>query len=284
MGALEAARARGGIDVGVQALIVNRPEEAVEALSTIDLSPHYFQWLSLMEAHHLLGNFQSELEEARRGRAVYPGRLRMLDAEMRALAALGQVAEAESLLEESFLLPIEESITPATLMANLTAELRAHGHRQASSEVAERAIAWLLSRSEEGQGSWAHRYDLAFAYYQGERWDEARSVLNQLVSEAPEQLDVRGYLGALAARRNDRAEALAISEGLSGTAAPREFGSDSYRQARIASLLGDRERAVEHLRDALARGWAYSLPVHRDVDLEPLRGYPPFEEFMRPKG
>jgi len=141
MGALEAARARGGIDVGVQALIVNRPAEAVEALSAIDLSSSYFQWLALTEAYHLLGDYQLELEEARGGRAVYPGRLRMLDAELRALAALGQVAEAERILDESFLLPIEESITPATVMGDLAAELRAHGHRQAASEVAVRAIA-----------------------------------------------------------------------------------------------------------------------------------------------
>lgn len=284
MGALEAARARGGIDIGVQALIVNRPAEAVEALSAIDLSPHYFQWLALMEAYHLLGDFRRELEEARRGREVYPGRLRMLDAELRALAALGQVADAERILDEGFLLPTEESITPATLMTNLTAELRAHGHRQAASEVAERAITWLLSRPGEEPGGWAHRYDLALAYYHGEQWEEARSVLNQLASETPGHMGVRGYLGALAARLDDRAEAIAISGGLSGTAAPREFGVDSYRQARIASLLGDRERAVALLRDAWARGWAYSIAVHRDVDLEPLRGYPPFEEFMRPKG
>jgi DNA-binding SARP family transcriptional activator len=284
MGALEAARARGGIDVGVQALVVNRPAEAVEVLSAIDLTQTYFQWLALMEAYHLLGDFGRELEEARRGRAEYPTRLRMMDAELRALAALGRVTEADRVLEESFLLPTEESFTPANLMANLTAELRAHGHRAASSEVAERAIPWLLSRPGEDQGSWAHRYGLALAYYQGEHWEQARSVLEQLASETPEHMGVRGYLGALAARRGDRAEALGISEGLSGTAAPLAFGVDLYRQARIASLLGDRGRAVALLRDAWAAGWPYTIAAHRDMDLEPLRGYPPFEEFMRPKG
>jgi len=284
MAALEAARARGGIDVGVQALIVNRPAEAVNVLSAVDLSPHYFQWLALMEAYHVLGEYRRELDEARRGREVYPGRQRMLDAELRALAALGEVAEAEGILDESFLLPIEQSITPATLMANLTTELRAHGHRQAASEVAERAIAWLLSRSEEEREGWQHRYELALAYYHGERWQEARSVLEGLASETPEHVGVRGYLGSLAARLADPAEALAVSEGLSGTAAARDFGADFYRQARIASLLGDRERAVALLRDAWTRGWAYTISAHRDVDLEPLRGYPPFEEFMRPKG
>jgi hypothetical protein len=28
----------------------------------------------------------------------------------------------------------------------------------------------------------------------------------------------------------------------------------------------------------------YTELRHRDMDLEPLRGYPPFERFMRPRG
>lgn len=284
MGALEAVRARGGIDAGVQALVVNRPAEAVEVLSATDLSQTYFHWLALTEAYHLLGDFERELEEARRGRGAYPTRLRMMDAELRALAALGRTAEAEQVLEETFLLPAEGSVTPATLLANLTAELRAHGHGEASSDVAEQAISWLLTHPGEEPGNWAYRYDMALAHYQGEHWEQAQSTLEQLASETPEHMGVRGYLGALAARRDDRAEALAISEGLSGTATPPDFGADLYRQARIASLLGDRERAVELLRDAWAAGWPFSIDAHRDMDLEALRGYPPFEEFMRPKG
>jgi tetratricopeptide (TPR) repeat protein len=264
--------------------VVNRPAEAVEVLSAADLSSTYFQWLALMEAHHLLGDYRLELREARRGKAGYPGRLRMLDAELRALAALGRIDEAERALDESFLMPAEDFFTPPMLMANLAAELRAHGHRQAASRTAERAVSWLRSRPEDESRTWAHRHDLALAYYHGERWEEARTAFTELALERPDHFGVHGYLGALAARRNDRAEALAISEGLSGMVAPRAFGADVYCQARIASLLGDQERAVALLREAWGRGLPYSVHLHRDIDLEPLRGYPPFEEFMRPKG
>ena len=37
------------------------------------------------------------------------------------------------------------------------------------------------------------------------------------------------------------------------------------------------------LREAMARGSSEVLWLHRDIDLEPLRGYPPFQEFLRPK-
>ena len=284
MGALEAARARGGIDVGVQALTVNRPAEAVDVLSATDLSPHYFQWLALLEALHLLGNYERELGEARRGRKAYPGRLQMLDAEIRALAALGRFAEAERILDESLLLPGEDEITPATLMANAAAELRAHGHGYASSELRDRAIAWLMLHSAQEQESRAQRYSLAVAYYEGKRWEEARTLFRQLSAETPQDVHVLGYLGTLAARLGERAEALGISESLSGTAAPPEFGEDTYKQARIASLLGDLERAVALLRDAFAHGMAFSIAVHRDIDLDPLYDNPAFQEFIRPKG
>lgn len=284
MGALEAARAKGGIDAGPQALAVNRPAEAIEVLTAEDVSPHFFQWLALMEAWHILGNYDRELSEARRGRALYPGRLRMVDTELRALAALGRTSEVERILDEVTLLPAEEPITPATVMLNTAAELRAHGHRKPSIEVADRAAAWWRARPGAEMASWSSRYELALARYGAERWEDAASLFRELDAEHPEHLAVRGFLGALAARRGDRTEALAISADLEARAVPLQFGGDSYRKARIAALLGDRENAVALLRDAVAQGFAFGIWMHRDADLEPLRGYPPFEEFMRPKG
>jgi DNA-binding SARP family transcriptional activator len=283
MDALEAARARGGMDVGVQALVVNRPAEAVEVLSAITPLP-YFHRLALMEAYHVLGDYRSELDEARRGRDAYPGLLRMLDAELRALAALGRASETGRVLDEALVLPDEEPVTAGALMVHAAAELRAHGHREASTVVAERAIAWWIARPEENVADLPTHLDRALAYYYAERWEDADRVLRELSSEAPEALDVMGYLGTLAARRGDRTEALAISARLGGRAIPPEFGGDLYRQARIAAQLGDREGAVAFLRDALSRGMAYGIWLHRDMDLEPLRGFEPFEELLRPKG
>jgi hypothetical protein len=41
---------------------------------------------------------------------------------------------------------------------------------------------------------------------------------------------------------------------------------------------------VQLLRDAFAQGLPFDLRFHGDVNLEPLRDYPPFQELLRPKG
>jgi hypothetical protein len=63
----------------------------------------------------------------------------------------------------------------------------------------------------------------------------------------------------------------------------------------IAALLGERAEAVRLLREGRNAGmdrgrwWEgnqgiYTEYIHSQMDLEPLRGYPPFEQFMRPRG
>ena len=54
-----------------------------------------------------------------------------------------------------------------------------------------------------------------------------------------------------------------------------------YAEARIKTLLGDREGAVSLLRDWIG-GQGFDL--HTAIDFESLRDYPPFREFVRPKG
>jgi hypothetical protein len=63
-----------------------------------------------------------------------------------------------------------------------------------------------------------------------------------------------------------------------------DFGRESYWQACIAALLGEKERAMTLLHDAYTQGRAFTIWLHRDMDLEPLRDYPPFQELLRPKG
>jgi len=62
------------------------------------------------------------------------------------------------------------------------------------------------------------------------------------------------------------------------------LGNHLWWQARIASLLGEKERAVGLLREAFSQGLTYGVYLHREIDLEPLWDYPPFKELLRPKG
>ncbi len=164
--------------------------------------------------------------------------------------------------------------------------LRTHGHRALATEVIDEAIAWFRLRPLDSE---EERFGLARALYLAERWDEALPLFEELAEEHSQDVDYLAWLGALAARRGDREEALRISEELRLCDRQRctgflEPGMPTVNRAWIAALLGDREEAVTLLRQVLGVSYADYAWVHYDIFSEPLRDYPPFQEFMRPKG
>ncbi len=298
MATLEAARRmpETPLDPAMQALWVNRPQEALDVLE--DASQWYvpalrtrgwdglvqISWDMLTAAHHLLGDHRRELRAAREARDEYPAYLGVLEHEVRALAALGRVAEVEERLQQSLDYPPQPDWAAGGVMLNASAELRAHGHRDASLRAAERAVAWYRSRPAEQAAGRLPRFLLGNAHYLAEQWDDAQEVFEGLAEEFPGDPNYPGYLAVLAARRGDREEALRLSSGLAQLAHRFDFGREPYWQACVASLLGEPERAMVLLREAYAAGRTVTLALHRDVDLEPLWDYPAFREFVRPKG
>jgi tetratricopeptide (TPR) repeat protein len=208
----------------------------------------------------------------------------MLLSELRALAALGRLEAVDRGLDESLLLPQEEMISAVTIMIQVAGELGAHGYREASLHAADRAVRWFETRPPSEQATDRFKTGLSQALYRAERWEQARMLAEELARANPADANAQGFLGVLAARLGRRDEALSVSEHLEGMADPYDFGRDVYWQACIASLLGERERAMVLLREAYARGRVFSILLHTDMDLEPLRDYPPFQEFLKPKG
>ena len=289
--ALLAARARGVVaDAGVEALRSNHPLETIEALEDLSFEEGpkryllYFNWIRLIEALHVVGEHERELREARRARESYPDRQVTLLNELRALSGTGNVAEVERRIDESLLLPREEEIVALDVMVMVAEDLRAHGHRTASSTILDGALAWLRSRPSSETESPRYRAALALTLYQAERWEEAETQFEELARGAPNDVNFQGYLGVLAARRGDIEEAERISQGLVGLANPYDFGRETYWQACIASQSGELDRAMVLLRESYARGRVFTVRLHADMDLEPLRDYLPYQEFMRPKG
>jgi serine/threonine protein kinase/DNA-binding SARP family transcriptional activator len=287
--ALEAARARGiPSDAAVEAFRFNRPHEAIAGLADVGDMAHdpafYYKWITLIESYHLVGEHQLELAEARRARQTYPDRQRLLICELRALVALGRLDDVDRVLDESLLLPQEGMVSAAIVMMQAARELRAHGYRDASLDAAARAVRWFDTRPPSEQTTARFKTGLADALYLAERWEQARALAEESALANPGDVNAQGFLAVLAARLGGRDEALSISERLEGMAGPYGFGSDVYWQACIASLLGDRERAMVFLREAYVRGRPFSILLHTDMDLEHLRDYRPFQEFIRPKG
>ena len=94
-----------------------------------------------------------------------------------------------------------------------------------------------------------------------------------------------GYRGVIAARLGDGESARSYASQLELLQTPFAFQRATNQQWRadIAALLGEEEEAVRLLNQRMTTvGWGAWL--HLDMDLEPLRDYPPFLELLRPKG
>jgi tetratricopeptide (TPR) repeat protein len=281
--------------VGETAVTINRAKEAAEILSQVDpegpeLKDWFSYWGYLTQALHLLGDHKKELKEARKGRKQYPDKRIMVILEFRALAALGRIEELNESLDEYMASPQAASDPPTGLWLWTGLELRAHGHREASLEVFRQALQWIESLRGEEVKVW-RRFWVSQYLYASERWEEAREIYEDLYREDPNNIGRLTILGCLAARRGDREEALRISSLLEADKEPYRFGRTAFYRARIAALLGEKELAVNLLKEALAQGVVYIYllnPVrafiHPMMDFEPLYDYLPFQELMKPKG
>jgi tetratricopeptide (TPR) repeat protein/TolB-like protein len=268
---------------GLEALGVNYPRETIDVYATLNpegtmMKGWWPYWGNLVRAHHMLGNYKQELIEARRGRKQYPELFSILWYEVRALATLGRIEEVNKRIDESLNLPPQRLWDSETVMMYAASELREHGYKEAAHKLLQRAIESVKSRT-----SGDHRYLLAQLFYLDEQWQAAKKLFEILAKEQPGNIEYIGYLGTIAARRGEREEAKRINKLLMEMKRPYLFGRHIYWQARIASLLGEKDRSMMLLRDALSKGIAYNI-IHPEMDLEPLWDYPPFKELIRPKG
>jgi tRNA A-37 threonylcarbamoyl transferase component Bud32/tetratricopeptide (TPR) repeat protein len=297
-GALAAARAGlklapvGTLRFGLIWTLVatNRPEEARRSMEEIRpgflaLQPTYYDvFVTYADILHLLGEHSLELEVARDGRDRLPSDLRVLASEGRARAALGHLREIRDLAGEIALLPSQPGFTPGGVLETLAQELRVHGQSTASVELGDLALAWHSEQPEEFQRSPAGRTLAGRLLYLKEEWTDAARVFESLAADSAGMVEALGYLGAVAARQGESQEAARISRELAVLQRPYLKGSHTLRRARIAALLGERDEAVQLLRRAFSEGLSFGTWVHIDMDLEPLRGYPSYEELVKPKG
>lgn len=288
--------------VGRNAVLFNRPKECIEVFKKMDPEHGYFReraafWEVVTAAYHMLGDYKGELKAARRGRRLHPTLRRMMAYEARALVGLGRVEEARKLLDEAQTLPDQPGWPQLRFTWGQGVELRKHGYPEASMEVLGRALVWLQNRSPETSASRSHRADLAEVLYYTEHWQAAHQLFKELVYEdSPHADEARwageytgnvvylGYLGTSAARLGQTDQARQIARELQKMQRPYLFGLNTFWSGCIYGLLGEREQAVTLLREAFAQGYWYSTYPLSNIDLEPLRDYPPFQELMRPEG
>jgi DNA-binding SARP family transcriptional activator/tetratricopeptide (TPR) repeat protein len=265
-----------------------RPREALRVLDRIVSGNGHgrglLYWQFRTMAYHDVGEHRTELALSHRARREFTHSLGGLYGEVRALAALGRASSVSALVDSALSAPLDRSYTPGAIMMTAAEEFRAHGHPEASEAALRRAIQWYRSIPAAQIDTFRHDYSLAGALYRAGEWNEAETLLRRLLDAHPTwRAETYGRLGAIAARRGDRAAAasyLAILDSLQVPANGPAYEAGLSR-ARITALLGDADAAVRILRQAVG---GQGMDLHADVDFESLANVPAFREFTRPKG
>jgi tetratricopeptide (TPR) repeat protein/predicted Ser/Thr protein kinase len=264
---------------------IGRPQDALEALRPFappDPRMNAAAWRgwvdTIAQAHHMLGQYDQEREVGARALAAVPGTPLGYLAEARALAAQGRADDLFKVLDACLTVPPTARPRPGTVFVTVAAELRAHGHAEDATRVAEQALRWLdgldttMARSVPTQMLRGEALTLL------ERWSDASAVFAKVAASAKSSIDARSEIGVIAARRGDVKAARTMIDELARFNRPYVRGAHTLGRARIVAALGERERTIDLLREAFAEGQPLAWPLHADYAFEALRGYAPFDE------
>ncbi|MFC1639257.1 protein kinase [Gemmatimonadota bacterium] len=270
------------------ALWVNRPQEALDALLSLDpergemrgFVPYYGY---LQGAYEALGDNEKAMEAGRKCREMYGDARFTLWYEGTGFALAGRIQRVDAVVDTLFALP-EQSLAPGGWTMRIAAVLRRQGYINAARATIDRALEWFEARPSEMKLSavWRSRY--SWALYVADRCDEAYAVMKPLSEESPEDFNHRGWVGVFAACQGDREEALEVSNWLATVDIPYSRGGPTMWRARIAGTLGDGENAVAFFKQALADGYTRWSDDLLRIAFEPIHDYEPWQELMRPKG
>lgn len=276
LAAAEAPGSKANYNLANIALKMDRPREALDALETLDPDRGSMRgwsayWTQLTHALHLVGEHQRELTASRDMQQRYPDRRIGLALEVRALAATGQVDRIDSVISASQSLPPTTYWSLGAAMVVAGEELQSHGWPDDGRRFLDNAVTWLGEQLEQHPGDRRHRYWLATAYYDLQRWDEAAT----LFAEIAQEFDRFGYHGmaAVSAARvgDENAERLLPDAGI------RTTGSTLAYRGRIAAIRGEPEQAAGLFADAVEQSiddlpWMHASAYHDLALLETVQG------------
>ena len=188
---------------------------------------------------------------------------------MRALAALGRIEE----LEASILRAL-----PGMPEIEWWGELRVHGYPAAASDLADRTLEWVESGRSNWQPNSLEFYLYGILLSLAGRWDEAKTVFEDMlaVSGRYQQRAARelAYVLANQGHRDQAFRALGQTP----------FANDLVVRAAVEALLGEKERAMDLLREVGSQPDFQGLHgLARQRQFRSLLDYPPFQDFARPR-
>lgn len=192
----------GGYQFASELYHTGRFRESIDVFLSVDPDRGWLRgwenyWNRLALAHHVLGEHRKELEVAERGYGRHRT-ARMLDARVRALAAMGRVRELRRTLRES--------PEPARHFLTAAEVLDRHGSGPLSVEFAEEGLAGLrglrFAGGEGGAWNAADDYLEARLFLAAGRESEALALFEGLLVRSPLNPNYLGWVGFTQARLN----------------------------------------------------------------------------------
>ena len=272
-----------------QALALNKPREALSALAEIDYQRGELRgwanyWILLAMSHHLEHDFAQELEDGRRGRALFPRSSSMLSIQVRGLLGQGHVTAALALVDSIANDASSGAASAITSLLQVSRDLAWAGHPAEARMIAGRALLIAQAAPIKSGEFLPQVLAMRLAYAAGQL-DVASRMAGTLLQRDSSRAEYLAMIGRVAARQGQRSMADSIDRVLQAYVES-PYTSEAIRgRARIASILGRRGDAVGLLQLQLQRGSGGSTNLwDGDPDLLTLRGFAPFEALMIPKG
>jgi len=259
----------GAYELSDAALEDGRPAEAVRLLEALDpesgaLRYEIGYYIYLCAGYYALDRVRDLRRCYERARRQHPSAPLSLGLSVLVLGVEGDVDGVERMVDS--VIGMREQYLVGTLFV-----LEAHGHADRARAIAQRALGHTLQPAVDS----THAADLLYTRmnlltFLGE-WRELRRLADSTLQQrrSPSAFALRGVAaGMLGDSADARAAALAVINPLEA--------------ARILAAIGDKRAAL----DALQRGPApaYMWKYHYDLIYRLMRGYAPFEEYLKPRG
>jgi tetratricopeptide (TPR) repeat protein len=250
----------------------------------------YSYWITLGQAYHELGDYQGELDVARRGLKEFPIHLGMRGEEARALAALGRPAEIGSVLDAvSTAPPGPGTWTAASVYTIAAREARAHGLPAVEAEARRRTIAWAASLTRNERENETLYFGVSALLYGVAAWPELIAQSEIKLARDSVTMVWHGNRGIAAAMVGDTARARREDAWLAGlTDAQLRRGLSrgppaadrALLRGLIAAALGEKSRAITLLREAVSRGCNVDVEFHTDPIIGRFANDPAVKDLM----
>ena len=290
------------IAVATSALNAARPKESLDVLHVMDPAQGWmegwvFYWVTLDRAHHSLGQYEEELRDDRRAEQSFLNNAPILaQAEVKALAALGRVAELTRRCDEAEAARQRGYWSRFEPLDQAAVEVRAHVGVGAARPLYDRLVARLRAHADSGVYPIEEDRQAAIADYLAEagRLDEARVLLDSLLALHPSLTSNLALTDAkIAALQGDRDRAHRVLRALetghvedspSPSPSGPTIGQDRPEPDLVAihALLGENKEAVALLARGIGNGFAFRDVLHIWPGIERLRGYLPFDALVKP--